>query len=163
MNDQGPVIAIPTEGRTLRVFNDLITIKLRGTQTQRAFSLFFVQVLPGGGVRRHTQLGQETFILFEGELEFSLQDGPTLTTFTATPGTVIHVPEGVAHGYRNASEAPAAFFVFFTPSGSERFFERLGVPVTDPNHLPAFAFPDPASLGALLEEFGVRIVSPLSQ
>ena len=164
MNDQAPrVITIPAGAGTptLRVLGDLITFTLRGDQTRRAFSLFFDQVPPGGEVPAHTQQGQETFIIFEGELEFSAQDGTTLETFTAGRGTVIHVPEGAAHGYRNVSTAPAAFFVIFTPSGaSERFFERLGVPTSGPDHLPSFAPPDPQVLAALLEELGIRIVSP---
>lgn len=167
MNDQAPrVITIPagTGATTLRVLNDLITFTLRGEQTQRAFSLFFDQVPPGGGVPAHTQRGQETFIMFDGELEFSAPDGTAPHTFTATRGTVIHVPEGVAHAYRNTSTAPATFFVIFAPTGaSERFFEQLGVPVTGPDHLPLFAPPDPLVLQGLLEKLGIRIVTPSSQ
>jgi mannose-6-phosphate isomerase-like protein (cupin superfamily) len=167
MNDQAPrVITIPagTGTTTLRVIHDLITFTLCGDQTQRAFSLFFDQVPPGGGVPAHTQRGQESFIMFDGELEFSVQDGTTRHTFTATRGTVIHVPEGAAHAYRNASTAPASFFVIFAPSGSsERFFERLGVPVRGPDNLPSFAPPDPKVLQALLEELGIRIVSSSPQ
>jgi len=157
-------IAVPAgSGRTVRVLDDVLTVKLGGDQTHHAFSLFFDRVLPGGGVPAHVQQGQETFILFEGELEFSIGDGTALSTFTAARGTVIHIPEGVAHAYRNASGERAAFFVIFTPAGaSERFFERLGVPVLDPERPPAFGSPDPQGLLALLEEFGIRIVPPFS-
>lgn len=167
LDDQAPqAITVPagTGAATLRMLGDLITFTLSGKQTQRAFSLFFNQVPPGAGVPAHTQLGQETFIMFEGELEFSFPDGTATHTFTATRGAVIHIPEGVAHGYQNTSSASAAFFVIFAPSGmSERFFGELGVPVTGPDHLPLFAPPDPQVLARLAKEVGLRSVPPAPQ
>jgi quercetin dioxygenase-like cupin family protein len=148
----------PGEGRTWQVLNDRVTVKLGSAQTQGAFALFFDQVPPGGKVPTHSHGGQETFMMVEGELQFRIQQGAALNAVTATVGTVIHIPAGAAHDYRNVSAATAAFFVLFTPAGaSERFFERLGVPVPGPDDPPAQTQPEVAIPAALMEEFGVHL------
>ncbi len=71
----------------------------------------------------------------------------------------MHIPEGVAHDYRNVSEAPAAMLVLFMPAGqAEHFFAQLGVPVTDRTKPPPPALPDPVLLQKLLKNSQVQIV-----
>lgn len=163
MSNYKPSVTVTSaqQGRTFRVINDLITFTLGSAQTGGAFSLLFDQVLPQGGVPMHAQTGQETFIIFDGKLEFSFQEDQGTTSVTATRGMVVHIPSGVGHAYSNKGATSAFLFVLFTPTGTtEHFFERLGVPVTDGEHLPPFVTPDPASLLALFEEFQVRLVDP---
>lgn len=151
------------QGRTFRVFDDLLTFSLTSEQTGGAFSLIFDRLLPGGSVPTHSQKGMETFIVLEGQVEFVLQEekGGALVTYTAGPGSVIHVPQFLGHGYRNPTSAPAALFVIFTPGeGAERFFEKIGVSVPDPKAPPPFTFPEPDVLQQLMREYGIRHVAP---
>ena len=151
------------EGRTFRVLSDIMTFKLGRADTQGAFFLCFDQVPPQGGAAMHRQQGQETFVIFEGELEFSTQDESETSTFTASRGAVVHVPAGIAHAYANISTVPASMLVIFTPAGlTERFFEQIGIPVTDRGNLPPPAFPDPERVQTLLQEHQVQLVMPPS-
>lgn len=165
-SDQKPRVIVRSaeEGRSFRVFNDLMTFTLTSDETQGAFSLIFDQVLPQGRVSMHSHSGQETFILFDGgNLTFRVQNRgeDEVTTFTATRGTLVHIPEYASHSYTNESERAVSMFVIFTPAGSaERFFARLGVPVPDLTNPPAWVSPDPATLLALFQEFNVRLTSP---
>lgn len=166
MSEQGQphLIFLPTleEGaETYRVLSDLMTFKLSGTHTRGTFFLCFNQVPPQGGAGMHRQKGEETFIIWEGELEFSTQHENTITTFTASRGAIIHVPQGVAHGYRNTNDAPASMLVIFAPAGkAEQFFRTLGVPVADHTHAPLPTPPDLEALQALLQEHQVELVAP---
>ena len=167
MSSQQPprvVVATARAGQTVRVLDDLVTFTVTGSQTEGAFSLLFDQVLPQGSVPMHTQTGQETFIIFQGQLQFCIQDNGQMSTFTADRGTVIHIPAGVPHSYTNLTTSSASMFVLFTPSGkTERFFKRLGVEVTDPGHVPPFVMPPPETLAAVFEEFQVQLVPPPPQ
>ena len=163
MSEPRVTVATTATGQTVRVLDDLVTFALSGSQTAGAFTLLFDRVLPGGAVPLHAQTGQETFILIEGQLEFSVQeDGEgQVSSFTAERGTVVHVPEGVPHSYTNPTASPALMFVLFTPAGKTRqFFERLGVPVADPANPPPFVMPEPDALAAIFAEFEVRLAPP---
>lgn len=156
---QPMIVLPPEEGETFRVLSDLMTFKLVSEQTQQAFFLCFSHVPPQSEVAMHKQVGQETFIIFEGELEFSTLSEDKITTFAAPRGTVIHIPEWTPHAYKNASPAPASMFVLFTPGGAEKFFQRLGTPITDqtPTRTPRAL--DPDLLNKLSRQYGVQLVS----
>lgn len=160
-----PLIVLPPEeGQTFRVLSDLMTFKLVSKQTQNAFFLCFSHVPPQSGVAMHKQAGQETFIIFEGEVEFSTLSEEKIVTFPAPRGTVVHIPEQAPHAYRNVSDAPASMFVLFAPGGAERFFQQLGVPVTDQTAVqasPRAPF-DPELLQKLSLRYGVQLVVPPS-
>ena len=154
-----PLIFHPAgEGPSFRVLSDVMMFKLTGAQTQNAFFLCFDQVPPGGGVNLHKQAGQETFLVFEGELEFctlSEPDGERVI-FTASRGDVIHVNEDVPHAYRNTTNVPASMFIFFTPAGAERFFQKLGSPTAESDEkVPSLS---PELFRDLLRQYGVQLV-----
>ncbi len=151
------------EGRKFRVLTDLITFKLGGSDTQGTFFLIFDKVEPQGGVAMHRQSGQETFIIFEGELKFTIQQNDEVSTFTASRGAVVHVPAGVAHAYNNTSTSPTSMFVLFTPAGkTEQFFERFGVPVTDEHMIPSPVIPDAETLRIMQQEYNIQLVPPVA-
>ena len=155
------MIVLPPEfGQTFRVVTDLMTFKLTSTQTQNAFFLCFHDVPPQSGVDMHTQAGQETFIVFDGELEFSTLKDEEVVKYAASRGAVIHVPEGIPHKYQNTSADPASMVVLFTPGGAERFFERVGVPIGDHTQASAPLSPDPEEVEKLLRQYKVRLVAP---
>jgi mannose-6-phosphate isomerase-like protein (cupin superfamily) len=69
--------------------------------------------------RRH----DDVFHVLEGELTLRLGAGPDIV---AGPGTLIRVPPGVVHGYRNASAADAIFLNFHVPgSGFADYLRAL--------------------------------------
>jgi quercetin dioxygenase-like cupin family protein len=151
------------EGRKFRVLTDLMTFKLGGIATQEAFFLIFDKVEPQGGVAMHRQSGQATFIIFEGELEFTIQQNDKASTFTASRGAVVHLPAGVAHAYNNISASPTSMFVLFTPAGkTEQFFERFGVSVANEHTIPSPVIPGAETLRIMQQEYDVQLVPPIT-
>ncbi|MCB0196429.1 MAG: hypothetical protein KDJ65_31035, partial [Anaerolineae bacterium] len=71
----------------------------------------------------------------------------------ATPapaGSMVHVPGGIPHGFRNIGDTVGKVMMTFEPAGNmELFFEEIGIPVADKAHPPT---PDgPPDMEALLK------------
>ena len=147
----------PGEGRSLRVFREIVTCKVTAEQTGGAYSLFEVVSPPGGVPRPHVQhLEDECLYVVEGVFEF-VEGG---RTFLAGPGSVVYVPKGSLHAYRNAGEDAGRLLVTQTPGGvHERFFEEVGVPVAE-GAATRDAL-DPAGLAAAAAKYGIEMASPL--
>ena len=147
----------PGEGRSLRVFREVVTCKVTAEQTGGAYSLFEVVSPPGGVPRPHVQhLEDECLYVVEGDFEF-VEGG---RTFLAGPGSVVYVPKGSLHAYRNAGEDAGRLLVTQTPGGvHERFFEEVGVPVAE-GAATRDAL-DPAGLAAAAAKYGIEMASPL--
>ena len=80
---------------------------------------------PGGGPPLHTHDSEdELFVVLEGEFTFAI--GGRVTK--AGPGGSAVAPRGVAHCFKNCSEARARLLVAFTPGSVEGFFD-YGLPV----------------------------------
>jgi|GEM_PF-332806 len=119
--------------RNLWVLGHLITIKLGAEDTAGNFSVVEIMTRPGLFVPAHKHLNmEEYFYVTEGEFKFTIGD----KTLTATPGTFIHVPRNVMHGFENKTSAPAKMVDFHTPGGFEKFFEECGSPCHDINETP---------------------------
>lgn len=151
------------EGRTVLVGADLVTFKLTGRQTGGKYSVFEVVTPPlSGPPALHTHPAHETFYIVEGEYEISslAADGPY--TITAQPGSVVHVPGGVPHNYKNVSDKPARALLVFSSTEMEQFFAELGVPVTDKTNPPVLAGPpDMERFMAICHKYQVEFVVPV--
>ncbi|MEA2707916.1 MAG: hypothetical protein QOF78_517 [Phycisphaerales bacterium] len=105
-----------------------VRILLGNEQTNNAFAVAEITAHPGDFVPPHTHDPEdEMFLVLEGEIEFDVPGGP----ITATPGTFVHIPRGVFHGFRNASNADAKVLDLHTPGGFENFFKESGTPWPD--------------------------------
>jgi uncharacterized RmlC-like cupin family protein len=81
-----------------------------------------MRTVPGfdTGAHRHSRI-EEFFYVVAGEIEARAGE----RTVVGGPGTFVFVPKGVAHSIANRSQAPAAFVLFTSPPGHERYFEEL--------------------------------------
>ena len=88
-----------------------------------------IVVAPGQGHRvgnveflaRTADTPRFTFgIIVEGEMTFTLADGDV----AAPPGTVVLVPPGVEHGFRNDGATPVRMLNIHAPAGFDR---RIGL------------------------------------
>jgi quercetin dioxygenase-like cupin family protein len=106
------------------VLGELVTRKVASEQTGGAYSLFEVLSQPQGGPPPHIQHREdEAFYVLEGEYEF-LVEGRTLRMPAAS---LLYVPKGNLHAYKNVGEGTGRMLVSQTPGGlHERFFEDLG-------------------------------------
>jgi quercetin dioxygenase-like cupin family protein len=119
-------------GRSFLVLRDHVTFKVAGHQTEGIYTIFEVAVPPlTGPLDLHTHPPQETCYILEGEFEFSGlgADGPY--TIRAMPGSIVHIPGGTPHNYRNAGAAAGRFLIITAPLGMEQFFAELGTPVEE--------------------------------
>jgi mannose-6-phosphate isomerase-like protein (cupin superfamily) len=146
--------------KSLWVLGELVTYKTTSKQTGGAYSLFEVASRPGGGPPPHVQHREdESFYVLEGEYEFLNED----RTVMAGAGSLVYVPRGNLHAYRNVGTTPGRMLVSQTPGGlHERFFEEIGKAVTA-RTIPMAAKeapPDVGSIVAIAAKYGIEVPPP---
>jgi len=105
------------------VLGDYITVKIHGHDTGGVFSQIETTCGPGVGPPPHIHhREEETFFVVEGEFEFVCGGERT----TGGPGTVAHLPRGVAHRFKNIGESTGRLLITITPAGVEEFFVAVG-------------------------------------
>ena len=146
----------PDEGRSLWVSGQLLTYKVSAEHTGGAYSLFEALVPPQGGPPPHVQHREdESFYVLEGEFEF-LGDGRSIR---AGAGSLVYVPRGNLHAYKNVGNQPGRLLISQTPGGvHERFFEEVGEEAQDATAPPTMEGPpDVERLAAIAAEYGIEI------
>jgi mannose-6-phosphate isomerase-like protein (cupin superfamily) len=159
--DQGVTHIRPGDGRSLRVLGEVVTYKITSERTGGAYSLFEVVSEPSGGPPPHVQHREdETFYVLEGEYEF-LDDGHTMRV---GKGSLVYVPKGNLHTYKNVGTTPGKMLVSQTPGGlHERFFEEIGQEAQD--NLKPIAhevLPNAERSVAIAAMYGIEIPPPTS-
>lgn len=118
-----PILVRPDEGREVCAFGDTIVFKLVGEQTGNAVTIGLAVTPPGGGPPLHIHhRDDEIFIMQSGDLEVWVDDAWQ----KAPPGSVVFLPKGVPHMFRNAGTEPSRHWVIVGPSGFETFFSQCG-------------------------------------
>ena len=114
----------PGEGRRLTFPGRGATMifKAVGQRPTGGFTFAEFTAEPGFLPRPHIHhTHEELFYVVEGEFEFVLGD----RTVRAGPGTFVHVPPGVLHGFANRTDAPARYVGTIAPPTLEHYFEEL--------------------------------------
>jgi mannose-6-phosphate isomerase-like protein (cupin superfamily) len=144
----------------LWVLGELVTRKVASEQTGGAYSIFEAVSQPQGGPPPHIQHREdECFYVLEGEYEF-LVEGRTLRM---PAGSLLYVPKGNLHAYRNVGERTGRMLVSQTPGGlHERFFEELGKPARDTSTPGPEEPPNVQRIVTIAAKYGIEI-SPLSE
>jgi mannose-6-phosphate isomerase-like protein (cupin superfamily) len=160
--EQGTNRLRPEEGRAVWVLGtQLMTYKVSAEQTGGAYSLFEGLVPPRDGTPPHIHHREdECFYVLEGEFEFSVGDD----TLLAEAGTLVYIPRGTLHAFRNVGEEPGRLLISQTPGGlHERFFEEAGEAAADTRIPPVpKGSPDFERIAAIAAKYGTEIppVSP---
>ncbi|HEU0028109.1 MAG TPA: cupin domain-containing protein [Ktedonobacterales bacterium] len=129
-------------GDTYSLIGELITFKITSAETGGAFSVMELTSPPQGGPPLHRHAAAETFLVLEGEFEFSGLDQGERYTIRATPGDIVYIPGGAAHTYKTVSPAPGKAIGVLAPGGEmERFFAEVGELVSDQSALTVPAGP----------------------
>lgn len=154
-------IAVAKEGKTLLVMSELMTILLSGEETDGKYAVVESITQPGDGVPMlHTHPQQETFYVLEGSYEIYGRDeeGNKYATL-AQAGSIVHVPGGAPHGFRNVGATPGKVLLTFEPAGNmEVFFDEIGIPVEDTDNLPAPAAPDMEALLKVFAKYNIFVL-----
>lgn len=147
------------EGRAVRMPGGcFVTRRVGSERTGGAYSLFEVEVGPGGGEGPHVQHREdECLCVVEGRFEILIED----ERFEAVPGSVIYVPRGTLHALENAGEGTARLLTIHTPGGThECFVEAAGEPTTGSGASPA---PEPEGFALLAAEHGIEMCEATKQ
>jgi mannose-6-phosphate isomerase-like protein (cupin superfamily) len=146
------ILVIPPEGGQARsAFGSTALFKLEGRHTGGALCLAIATTPAGVGPPPHVhRRDDELFVVVEGELSFL-----TGTGWVAAPqGSVVFVPRGVPHTFRNSGPTPSRHLVLNLPSGFDEFYARCGEVQSGGGP------PDVARLRAIAEEYGYEFLSP---
>ena len=143
--------------RAFRIPGGLVTYRVVAEQTGGAYSLFEREVDPGKGTPRHIDhRAVESLYVVEGEFEFVV-DG---TVSRETTGSLVYVPRGAVHAFRNVGAGTGRLLDLLTPGGPhESFFEEIGEEVT-PGQGRAAApdAPDMAEIARTAAGYGIEIL-----
>ncbi len=150
------------EGKPLYFVGDLYTFKVTGEQTNGALGLWEALIPPQAGPPPHIHHREdECFYVLEGEFEFP-NDGDDVVR--AGAGSLVYVPRGNLHTYKNVGPEPGRMLVSQTPGGShERFFEELGEQAQDSTTPPASEGPpDVRRIVVTAAKYGIEMPPPAS-
>jgi mannose-6-phosphate isomerase-like protein (cupin superfamily) len=157
--ERGFAHVAPGEGRTLWALGQLVTYKVTSDQTGGAYSLFEVASQPGTGAPPHVQHREdEAFYVLEGDYEFLVED----RTLRMPAGSLLYVPKGNLHAYRNVGKGTGRMLVSQTPGGlHERFFEEVGEEAPDRRELRVPERPESlARTREIAAGYGIEIPLP---
>lgn len=136
----------PDTGEVINVLGATMTVKLDGST-----GLYIARhtAPPGYAVPLHVHdEDDEVFFLLDGTLAMQSADGE----LHAGPGSCVHLPHGVPHGFRNETAATADVLLIVTPG------RRIAAMFRALDHLTAAGTPTPNSIGAVCREYGVHML-----
>jgi mannose-6-phosphate isomerase-like protein (cupin superfamily) len=138
-----------SEGTTLKVLGDEVTIKVPSSNSPYGLAIVTVQVPPGSGTPCviHAR-EEEVYFVLEGEL---LMHAPA-EKHLLKAGDMVHVPPLTPHGYRNPGDKPTTFLAWTVGGPMDRFFEKMAARV---HELPQ----DLGVMQAVMAEHGVARVA----
>jgi len=153
-----PKISMPGSGSTYAVGGDLYRFLATGDDTDGRYAFFEAAVFPGGGPPPHIHSREdEGFYVLEGEVAFYV-DG---NLRVAGPGTMLNLPVGVLHSFKNETDRPASMLIWVAPAGIEKMFQEIGTLVSDLSMAPSR--PTPADIERILAvapRYGIEIKVP---
>ena len=135
-------------GPQYSVLGDLVTVKIHGRDTGGTLSQIESTCGPHIGPPLHIHhREEETFFVIDGEFEFICGGERS----TGGPGTVVRLPRGVPHRFKNLRDTVGRVLITLTPAGAEDFFAAVGALTPEQqSDLPAVV-----ALGA---KYGMEII-----
>lgn len=120
----GRVLA-PEEGKRIQVPGGSIVLKTVGTGAPGDHDVMEIMIEPGSaGPHPHVHRKFEhLYYVLEGEFAFLVGDQQFMRL---GPGSLIQVPPGTVHDFRNAGSVRARCLHVSSPSGQHGYFEEMG-------------------------------------
>lgn len=146
----------PQQGEARRSMEGALT-RVKATGESTGGRLAVIEDLGSQGdetpLHRHAA-DDETFYILEGRVIFWLGEGEPVE---ASAGSFVHIPGGVAHAFRIASET-ARYLIITTPHHGD-FYLAISDPAADPSTSPRGEM-DMARVEAACSRFGIEILGP---
>jgi mannose-6-phosphate isomerase-like protein (cupin superfamily) len=121
-------------GASFLVITDVITVRVTSAQSSGRLCVVEALTAPGGGPPPlHSHPPDEVFTVLEGEATIFVREAESgLRRTTLRAGESAHVPGGVAHTFRNFSDAPLRLLATFAPGQMmEHYFVAGGIALPD--------------------------------
>ena len=151
-----PYMLARGEGKPVWFTGTLITFKAEAENTANGFGLLEFLLPAGFAPPPHIHhMEDEAFYILEGTLTVTCGD----QTFTASPGSFVYQPRGIAHGFQVEGDQPAKLLQITIPTGVEHFFEEMGEPAKE-RTLPS---PAPVNVEKMLALMAKYNISPVPE
>lgn len=110
------------DSRVFHVFGNTMTLITDGSDTDGKSATISALFPPGNGPRPHIHSREdETYVVVRGQFRF--WHGPHI--IDASPGTVIYMPRGETHYFRNVGTTEGEVVLTIVPAGLERLFATI--------------------------------------
>ncbi len=118
-----PILVRPEDGKDIHAFGEVNRVMLDGSMTGGKIAVMFDTTPPGGGPPLHRHANEdEIFLVANGRISYRLDE-----TWTELPiGSVVYLPKGCVHTYKNVGDTPSQHWILTLPAGFETFFSRCG-------------------------------------
>jgi mannose-6-phosphate isomerase-like protein (cupin superfamily) len=132
MDNQGVMVSLPGEGESLSAAGNLIC-KVSAGMSGGAYSILEFRLAPGQGAPMHVHRREDEMLcVVEGECEVVDAEGARL----ALPGSVVRLPRGARHAFRNTGARTCHLIITTVPGGLERFFAAISQAVASGEGTP---------------------------
>lgn len=98
-----------------------LSIRVHGTQVNGRYAIMENIAAPGTATPMHFHAEDEIFHILEGTVTFSIDS----EVFNASVGSIVVIPSGAHHAWRNRSNSPIRMLTFFSPGGVEELYPKL--------------------------------------
>jgi quercetin dioxygenase-like cupin family protein len=148
------IVLLPGAGKAFSIPGCTALCKVGGEETGGAWAVVECTLAPDApGIPLHANtLEDQAFYILEGTLTFRLGE----RTIHASAGSLVFVPRGSVHTFRNLGEATVRFLCIVSPAGLERSFADLSKLVNEGSAWPHII----ARLIPLYREYGLEIKGP---
>jgi quercetin dioxygenase-like cupin family protein len=110
-------------GSPVTPFGLNMRILLRSDETAGDFSAIVAIHQPGQGPPHHKHAHQdEYFLVMEGQYLLIIDHG---NPRVVGPGTLVYVPRGTVHSFKNIGDCPAKVLDWSIPGGQDRYFQEI--------------------------------------
>lgn len=142
-----PIVHLPGQGRSIRPPFGAADVKLSGTDTADQLEVIELTIVPGAGAPLHIHPDfDETFYVLDGKLTIRVADKLHLLP----AGSLVSIPRGVVHTWKNATQTPIRLLQLTVPGGMEGFISAYA----------ARPFLHPEEMAQVAAEFGTIVVGP---
>ncbi|WP_343674417.1 cupin domain-containing protein [Chitinophaga sp.] len=151
-NDQ-PLLTKPSLKNSYWYIGHLLSVLLRSADTNGLFSLLKMSEIKGLEPPPHIHTKEdETFLLLEGEIEFSVKN----ETYHAVAGDTMFLPRNIQHSFKVLT-ARSEVLILLTPGGLEQYFIEMSEPAPEVKQAPLPSGPpDIARLIATAAKYGIK-------
>jgi mannose-6-phosphate isomerase-like protein (cupin superfamily) len=135
--DHRPRSATPIRPKSLYkplwVLGEHVQMQLTSRESNGTMNLATLTSRPGGGPPPHVHTDcDELFYVENGSYEFLVGD----RRIVGEPGTLVYIPAGTMHCFKNVGSINARLLTIHTPGGFEGFYTEMGTEVIDPSRPP---------------------------